>query len=125
MNTSPLSLTEMTIGSLLVSSCLPLACGSSSGTPTVSSGAVTMKMIEQHQHDVDERRDVDFAHRRMPAAPGRAGRLPVAAVDAGAQCAVLRQVRTSICRETMAANSSAKASRRWRSARDESAENLL
>src|SRR3990170_5949693 len=45
MNTSPLALTEIVNGSLLLSSCLPLACGSSIGTPTVNSGAATMKMI--------------------------------------------------------------------------------
>ena len=45
MKTLPSALTLMASGSLLDSSCLPLACGSSMGTPTCNSGAATMKMI--------------------------------------------------------------------------------
>src|SRR4051794_5169844 len=43
--TCPLSLTEMASGSLSWSSPLACVCGKSMGTPTVSSGADTMKMI--------------------------------------------------------------------------------
>ena len=41
----PLSLTEMVSGSLSCSRLLAWVCGRSIGTPTVSSGADTMKMI--------------------------------------------------------------------------------
>ena len=45
MKTSPFAETEIVSGSLLLSSCLPCDCGNSIGTPTVSSGAATMKMM--------------------------------------------------------------------------------
>ena len=43
--TSPLEFTDTTSGSSLPPTCAALVLGRSTGTPTCSSGAVTMKMI--------------------------------------------------------------------------------
>ena len=91
------------------------------GTPTCSSGAATMKMIKSTSITSTMgvtlislmgawRRD----RRRRPAACGVALMLAPMLFYTLANSQIFKaQVLTSICRETMAANSSANASRRW------------